>query len=236
MELQKAESKDLLIRLKDKIIVYPEFKQSLQSICYNIGIREAIDATDMDSIFLYLSKYYGLLNVKQINEAFDLYSAQELEFKDSHYNSFDKTFIGKVLKSYQEYNKKEAVKPKLLTANNPNPTGSEERERAFYWVKFNFLDERKLNGFAREFKDGVFCSWKDAYLYMVEKGMLTELTGDKLQARLKEVDAISRAEETNEKKRKANAMRSEMLKTFNKTMLFYKFEVMDYFILNSQRI
>jgi len=239
MELEKAEDKDLLIRIKDRAIVTPTFKEVLQTICYNVGIRDALDLNDLDTIFNFIGRNYGLLSLKDLQEAFELFSADVLKFADpkfGHYGNFDLTFIGKVLKAYKLFKSEQAVKPKVFQIENPNPTKSEEQERAFYWVKFNFLDESLRNGFSKEFPEIIICSWSDAYLYMISKGMLRELTGISLSNRLKQIEAIRKSEETNEKKRLANSLSSQSLGLETKTMLFFKYEVVDWFNANKDNI
>jgi len=78
----------------------------MQSVCFDIGIREPLQSEDVDSIFNFINRNFGLLNLIQIKEAFELFSADRLTFADpkfGHYNSFDNTFIGKVLSSYKTY-------------------------------------------------------------------------------------------------------------------------------------
>ena len=117
MELAKVEDKDLLIRIKDKAIVTPTFKVVLQTICYDVGIRDALDLSDLDTIFNFITRNYGLLTLSNLKEAFDLFSADRLKFADpkfGHYGNFDLTFIGKVLKSYKAFKNEIAIKPKVF--------------------------------------------------------------------------------------------------------------------------
>ena len=239
MEIEKAEDRDLLIRIKDKAIVTPKFKEVLQTICYNIGIRDALDLNDQDSIFNFIGRNYGLLSLNDLIEAFELFSADKLKFADprfGHYGSFDLTFIGKVLKAYTVYKTEKEVKPKVFELTNPNPVGSEERERAFYWVKFNFLDDSVRNGSKGSFPEIIICSWKDAYLHMIEKGMLTSLTDIQLQSRLKEAERKAEIEASNPRKRLSNSIGSQSNGIDEKTMLFYKYEVCEWFYKNKNEL
>ena len=140
MELQKAGDKNFLIPIRDKKIVYPEFKVELQTICYGIGIRTALDSHDLDSIFNFISRNFGGLTLKEVILAFDLYSGQKLFFTESHFNSFDLTFIGKVLKSYSVYKiNQKSIKPmesegtKQLT--RPKMTKEENALQWYEWME-----------------------------------------------------------------------------------------------------
>ena len=202
-----------------------------------VGFKpQNLTADGLNIIINNIERNFSRIKLDEIKTAFELGANGKLDIDLNTYQNFNTLYVSNVLNSYKRYKITQVNKTKQFTLPNPNPTGSEERERAFYWVKFNFLDESKRNGPARTFPDVIVCSWKDAYLNMIEKGMLQELTGLKLQARLKEVEALGRMEEKNPKKRLANSMASKSTGEKTKTMLFYKFEVMDYFILNSQRI
>lgn len=172
-------------RLQNAIIVTQEFKNVFDTIVFNIGIKETLELNDFDRIFNFLQRNFGLITLSQINEAFDLYSAQKLDFKDSHFNSFDNVFIGKLLKAYNEYkNEKQRKPPKIEykpvegvkmrngQVDNRTPYSLEAGKSAFEWTKEQILKDGKLPYIA---------DWINACRYMEETGII------KLDAAEKEV-------------------------------------------------
>jgi hypothetical protein len=173
MELQKAEEKNLSIRIRDKSIVFDEFKTTMQTVCFDIGIRQALDSHDIDSAFNFINRNFGLLNLTQIKEAFDLFSADKLKFPDpkfGHYNSFDNTFIGKVLSSYNVYisdynfrNKHKILKPiETVLIEKPNQTKEEEAKEWFDFVKNESENKREI----------LIADWSLLYWYMEKEGLI----------------------------------------------------------------
>lgn len=239
MELSKTEESDLSARIKDKSIVTSKFKEVLQGICYSIGIREALDLTDIDSIFRFIGRNYGLLSLEDLIEAFELFSADKLSFNDpkfGHYGQFDLTFIGKVLSAYNRF-KNDLNKKNKPYQELPEPTYSEEveREKCFEIIKNDiFLDSSERNGDVGEFPDLIIASWKDAYLHMVSKNMLIELEGENLRERLVSVEKIRLSQISDPRNKLANSISAMGKGTDIKNMLFFKLEVMDWFKTNKE--
>jgi hypothetical protein len=178
MELQKQENNNIEKRFKDSPIASKQFKASLLAICYNLGIRDIPDDKDLDNRFNFLKRNFGLLRINDIDISFELYSAQELDFKDSHFNSFDNVFIGKVLKSYQEWKQKEAKKPKLLKPigmdiqiDEPKKTKEQYAEDEFKHLDENY--EKALKGF-------MLVDWNAAYWWMLTNKII-EVDKDTLE-------------------------------------------------------
>lgn len=172
VELEKAEDRPLSIRIKgdtvrfkDKIIVDKLFSELLHNLCYELGIREALEKRDVDSIFTYLTRNFGLIKLEQINEAFDLYSSQQLDFKDSHFNSFDRIFIGKVLTSYYKFKDTSRKKPKRYEPedNRRTPYSDEEGKKAFDHIEQIVTNEGVMPWIA---------CWIHACKWMEENGVI----------------------------------------------------------------
>lgn len=218
-------------------IASKDFKTTLQAIAYNIGIREELDLHDLDSIFRYLSKYFGGLSLTSIVEAFDLYSCQQLEFKGGHFNSFDRVFIGRVLKSYEKYKSAQYVKPKLVGGVvQRHESTFQEKKIHFEWLLNSvFLEDSKRTGKAGEFPRTLICNWKDCFDYMISEGMLKEKEGQELIKRLEEVKNLSILEDKSKTKSLSASIKIK-INGGGKPMSYYRFEVMDWFKANKEQL
>lgn len=132
MELEKAGSRNfsiVKIMQTDSIAYFNKsegnaFTETWNKIAFNLGIREKLADFELQLIFDFVSKYFKTLTLQDMSDAFGLYSAQKLNFKNSHYQSMDNSFIGSVLTAYREYtaqqNKNKA--PETLQIDfNPMP-------------------------------------------------------------------------------------------------------------------
>lgn len=197
--IYQQEGKNSLVRFKDKIIVTPDFTEIVNNISYGIGIREPLDAVDIDNVFSYLVRNFKLLSLKDVAEAFDLYSAQRLEFKESHFNSFDRVFIGKVLTSYEAHKKAER---KLFEHRYQKPTETRkswsmhEKKQHFEWLKGIYLEESERNGKAESFPEVLIASFKEIYEYMIHENLIKEKSGIDLS---KSIRLYSMSEKTRSK-------------------------------------
>lgn len=197
--IHQQEGKNSLVRFKDKIIVTPDFTEIVNNISYGIGIREPLDAVDIDNVFSYLVRNFKLLSLKDVAEAFDLYSAQRLEFKESHFNSFDRVFIGKVLTSYEAHKKAER---KLFEHRYQKPTETRkswsmhEKKQHFEWLKGIYLEESERNGKAESFPEVLIASFKEIYEYMIHENLIKEKSGIELS---KSIRLYSMSEKTRSK-------------------------------------
>ena len=167
MEIQKAEEKNLSVRIKDKSIASKEFKVVIQTICFDIGIRQALDPTDLDSIFNFIKRNFGLLTLENIREAFDLFSASKLHFKTptfNHYNSFDNTFIGTVLSSYNSFKMDiNRNKPKTIKKEpEKKPFTYQEAKTHTELIQQKYIDKESLKE----------ANWFEIYLYLRKEGLI----------------------------------------------------------------
>ena len=159
----------------------------LQSICLNIGIREPLEAGDCKNIFNFLKRNFKLLNLTDLLKAFDLFSGQELEFSDpkfGHYGSFDLVFIGKVLKAYQKWKIKEALKPKKVVALNTDRqievSTKTKEENAKEW--FEHVD-KEIKTTSSDF---ILADW-DAIYWHMEKEKIIKLDKEEKEMFLENV-------------------------------------------------
>jgi len=235
--IKKVEDRYLKKNLRSSSIVTNEFKLVFGAIALSIGIREPLELRDFDNIFTFLKRNYGGLNLQEIAEAFDYYSAQRLDFKDSHFNSFDQVFVGKVLKSYQNQKQKERLKPKLIGGQEQRIESTfNEKKLHFEWLLNNvYLDESKRNGRKGEFPEVTICNWKDCYDYMISEEMIKEKKGILLTKQLEKVKNLVTLEDTNPRKSFSSAVIGR-INSGSKPMSYYRFEVMTWFRENKEQL
>jgi len=163
------------------------FGEVWNSAAFTIGIRNPLVPDELRIIHEFLLEHFKTITLNDVREAFSLYSAQKLTFKDSHYNSLDNTFIGKVLTSYKEYNARqslirsaEEVIPKTLP--RPQVTKEENAQQWFDWV----MKETKYN------KIPMIADWNAIYWHLNKKDLVSlsydekEMLMDNLMEDLKE--------------------------------------------------
>src|SRR5690554_2189211 len=86
------------------------FGEVWNKIAFSLGIRKALTEPELCIILEFMQEFYKTLTLNDVSKAFGLYSAGYLDFNDSHFQSLDNVFIGKVLKSYKEWKRKENAK------------------------------------------------------------------------------------------------------------------------------
>ena len=139
------------------------FSEVFNSIAFKLGIREALVNAELKIIFDFLKNHFNLFSLNDLREAFDYYSAQKLTFKDSHYQSIDNVFIGKVLTSYKEFISNELRR---------NPKQIEAKEtKALTFDEVKFEAEQSLKDY-QEGKDLSKYSFIFIYNYYKEKGLI----------------------------------------------------------------
>jgi hypothetical protein len=139
------------------------FSEVWNSIAFKLGIREQLSKPELIIIFEFLKNHFNLFSLNDLREAFDYYSAQKLTFKDSHYQSIDNVFIGKVLTSYKEFISNELRR---------NPKQIEAKEtKALTFDEVKFEAEQSLKDY-QEGKDLSKYSFMFIYNYYKEKGLI----------------------------------------------------------------
>lgn len=225
--IHQQDEKNSLVRFKDKVIVTSDFTDVFNNISYGIGIREPLDEVDLDSLFSYLTRNFKLLNLSDVAIAFDLYSAQKLDFKESHFNSFDRVFIGKVLTSYETY-KKAQQKLKEFRYDKPKETNKgwsmHEKKHHFEWLKGIYFEESERNGKSMSFPKVLIASFKDVYDYMINENLIKEKQGIELS---KSIRSYSMSEKVREKNPFEGVVKQDLRGKI--PPYFYRNEVLNYF-------
>jgi len=143
------------------------FAEVWNKIAFAIGIRSSLSEQELQIIAEFLRDEFKNLILKDISRAFNLYAAQKLEFKNSHFQSLDNVFIGNVLESYKEFTRKANLKPKghisveKQIENKLDP--KHEQEKAFKFIEKVYLETGKFPNIA---------NWSEAFIYAEEKGII----------------------------------------------------------------
>lgn len=168
MELQKADEKGLSTRIRDNKTVSNEFNIVIQTICFDIGIRQALDENDINSAFNFIKRNFELMTLENIREAFDLFSASELDFNSptfGHYNSFDNTFIGGVLSAYKRFKmNNNKNKPKLVPKAPENKPLTFDEAKAYTELIQKAHNDKNM---PKNIK------WNDIYIYLRKVNLIS---------------------------------------------------------------
>jgi len=147
---------------QDKELTFYILKSAVQ-----VGINGSMDDLTMNLLVDFVKKYYGNLEIKQYSEAFELYAAQKLDFKEKPYNNFSTAFVGLILNSYKEWLRKANLKPKAYIEpthqleNNQDPIA--EMEKAYKFIQRVYKDSGEFP---------IIANWSDAFLYAEANGLI----------------------------------------------------------------
>ena len=147
---------------QDKELTFYILKSAVQ-----VGINGSMDDLTMNLLVDFVKKYYGNLEIKQYAEAFELYAAQKLDFKEKPYNNFSTAFVGLILNSYKEWLRKANLKPKAYIEpthqleNNQDPIA--EMEKAYKFIQRVYKDSGEFP---------IIANWSDAFLYAEANGII----------------------------------------------------------------
>jgi len=161
---------------QDKELTFYILKSAVQ-----VGINGSMDDLTMNLLVDFVKKYYGNLEIKQYAEAFELYAAQKLDFKEKPYNNFSTAFVGLILNSYKEWIRKANLKPKAYIEpthqleNNQDPIA--EMEKAYKFIERVYKDSGEFP---------IIANWSDAFLYAEANGLIN-LSGEEKQQIKKEI-------------------------------------------------
>jgi len=161
---------------QDKELTFYILKSAVQ-----VGINGSMDDLTMNLLVDFVKKYYGNLEIKQYAEAFELYAAQKLDFKEKPYNNFSTAFVGLILNSYKEWIRKANLKPKAYIPpthqleNNQDPIA--EMEKAYKFIERVYKDSGEFP---------IIANWSDAFLYAEANGLIN-LSGEEKQQIKKEI-------------------------------------------------
>lgn len=192
-----------------------------------------IDNNSLDIIINSLVRSHKDITIDKFKEAFELGANGKLDIDLNTYQNFNTLYVSNVLSAFRRYKRNEAKKNKVFDPTKLLPETEYEKKQSYLIIKNDiFLKEDERNGKSGTFPDLVLASWKNAFNYLLDNNQVKELTGEALKQRLKEIEAIRKADERNPKKRMSNALISKWQKEPTKTMLYYKLEVINYFKAN----
>ena len=147
---------------QDKELTFYILKSAVQ-----VGINGSMDDLTMNLLVDFVKKYYGNLEISQYSEAFELYAAQKLDFKEKPYNNFSTAFVGLILNSYKEWLRKANLKPKAYIEpthqleNKQDPIA--EMEKAYKFIQRVYKESGEFP---------IIANWSDAFLYAQAKGLI----------------------------------------------------------------
>ena len=160
----------------DKQLTFYILKSAVQ-----VGINGTMDDLTMNLLVDFIKNYYGNLKIDQYSKAFELYSAQKLDYKEKPYNNFSTAFVGLILNSYKEWLRKDNLKPKAYIppshqlGNDLDPII--EMEKAYKFIERVYKEEGQFP---------IIANWSDAFLYAEANGLIN-LSGEEKQQIKKEV-------------------------------------------------
>jgi len=99
-------------------IEWDSVKDLLLGFSFQCGIKEPISEHEEDAMVNHLSRHFKSLNPLELSEAFSLYAAQKLDFKEPAYQAFTSLFVSKVLVSYMNYRSSQLSKREVYAEPN----------------------------------------------------------------------------------------------------------------------
>jgi len=165
---------------QDKEITFYILKSAVQ-----VGINGSMDDLTINLLLDFVKKYYSNLQINQYSEAFELYAAQKLDFKEKPYNNFSTIFVGLILNSYKEYLRKANLKPKPYIPpshqleNKVNV--AEEMEKAFNFIEKVYKEKGEFP---------IIANWSDAFIYAELKGFIKLRVKDKQDLKVQVLSII----------------------------------------------
>ena len=120
---------------------------SIDGFALMSGIREPIQDMEMSAIIKFIRREFSDFTRDELEEAFSLYNAKKLEFKDSHYNTFSAAFLGSVLQSYRQYRRYNLTELNKFKKPSQQDMKYEKHNRMEYYKKSLFPKyNRVMNG------------------------------------------------------------------------------------------
>jgi|GEM_PF-6039500 len=165
------------------------FAQTWNKIAFSIGIRKKLSDPELGIILEFMQEFYKTLTLKDVSKAFGLYTANRLDFNDSHYQSLDNLFIGKVLDSFKEWQRKENAKPKPIEPAKQLAEPKEDFKAHFDFVKRIWESESQLPK---------MFNVKGLFVWMEDQGMIKLSDPEKVEI-FEQVKAETEAQIKNER-------------------------------------
>ncbi len=92
---------------------WTELKEELVAQALRIGLSEPPSIDELVDICRFVQREFKDFNILEVKNAFSLYAAQKLDFRDNPYNKLSSLFIGNVLSSYRRH-RNSKVQPKSI--------------------------------------------------------------------------------------------------------------------------
>jgi len=92
-----------------------EVRKTLIAIQFRIGIHEPVTEAEEKELCRFLFKECKDINRFELDNAFDLYCAGKLDYKESHFNKLSNLFLGNVLGAFKRYRAFELSQLKTVT-------------------------------------------------------------------------------------------------------------------------
>ena len=165
---------------QDKEITFYILKSAVQ-----VGINGSMDDLTINLLLDFVKKYYSNLQINQYAEAFELYAAQKLDFKEKPYNNFSTIFVGLILNSYKEYLRKANLKPKAYIPPSQQIENkvnvAEEMEKAYNFIEKVYKEKGEFP---------IIANWSDAFIYAEVKGLIKLSVNDKQNLKIQVLSII----------------------------------------------
>lgn len=173
-----------LSKLQPKFRTYPpnftlkqwtDVEDLLLACSYQIGVTNAPEPEMLQKMCTALKSQSPDLNASELNEAFDLYAFQKLDFKTPHFNSFDLLFLANIVMSYKRYQASQRAKLNKIKkpiAVLPEPKISESESHK---IAMDFFNRNLIPQFEQYKKDKQY-NWSELdekliFFYLEEIGI-----------------------------------------------------------------
>lgn len=160
-------------------------KKTIGMVINEISVSYGLPINDLNTIAIrnMLQEEYKGMPVGRLKAAFRKHQAGKFLVSEKPYQSVSAFFVGRVLNAFQEYRAKNTPSPASLPeiGTLTQEEEKEERKQSYLHVKKTFLTNNK------SFPEIMLANWEDAYKYMLEEGMLEEMS---LEAKKKFADRV----------------------------------------------
>jgi len=137
----------------------------IKGVAILCGLHNQIGEVELAMLVDFLKHHFVYLEEEGFVEAFKLYAANKLEYKEPVYNNLSAFFIGKVLSSYKDFKAKDRAKPKRIDLKALEaPKMDEDPKDSYTFICGVVQKEGKLPRIA---------NWTEAFKYLVQSEIVT---------------------------------------------------------------
>ncbi len=174
-EIVKVMSLEVGERIKNDTNFHLLFKR----IGMSLSIHEPLSVEESNFIKKFCLERFYMFTEAEIEQAFDMYCASQLDFKDGHYGIVSKEFVGKVLQSYMRYKeskKMEAIKYKQKNMSEKSYTDEEKHQSSieYYTTCLAMPYQKFIDEDVWKFTEG---SLKYLYIDLTKHGIFNDVLG-----------------------------------------------------------